>query len=154
MVKQSFVYLTGVNCPFDESSHLCKVTCQFGRACFSPPFLYSPLPVTPPQHQSSPSFLFHTSLPALTPAAHMERPYWEMHVSCCWESTRPASGARDSPRVSLFGLVLSQSSKNKLESGGRVSPWVQTLRQDHLSEHTRGLRSFNEGLYVIESQQE
>lgn len=88
------------NCPFDESSHLCKVTCQFGHACFNPPFLYSPLPVTPPATpELPPSFLFHTSLPALTPAAHMERPYWEMHMSCCWESTRPASRPRDSPRV-------------------------------------------------------
>lgn len=145
-----YVYLNGVNCPFDESSHLCKVTCQFGRACFSIRHFLS----HHPQHQSSPSFLFHTSLPALTPAAHMERPYWEMHMSCCWESTRPASGARDSPRVSLLGLFYHIVAKINWSQEDGFPPWVQTLRQDHLSEHTRGLRSFNEGLYVIESQQE
>lgn len=68
------VYLTGVNCPFDESSHLCKVTCQFGHACFSPPFLYSPLPVTPPTTPELPFFPFS-------------------HVTSCSDTSRPYGAA-------------------------------------------------------------
>lgn len=117
-----YVYLNGVNCPFDESSHLCKVTCQFGRACFSPPFLYSPLPVTPPPTPELPFFPFSH----VTSCSDTSRPYGaailgdayvvllRKHASCQW-STRFATSQS-------LGLVLSHSSKNKLESGGRVSP--------------------------------
>lgn len=73
------VYLTGVNCPFDESSHLCKVTCQFGRACFSPPFLYSPLPVTPPPTPEQPLLSFFTRHFLLW----HQPPIWSGHIGRC-----------------------------------------------------------------------
>lgn len=109
------------NCPFDESSHLCKVTCRmfqstvsvFATSCHTTRNTRAPLLSFFTRH----FLLWH------------QPPIWSGHIGRC--ICRVAGKARvlpvdheirhESDSTSLFGLVLSHSSKNKLESGGRVS---------------------------------
>lgn len=80
---------------------------------------------------------------ALTPAAHMERPYWKIHMSQLRRNTRAASRTRDEPRdesecVSslIFQLMSPDEGKKRwCRSAGEdvCLPRVQTVRQDVLT---------------------